>query len=177
MVNNFTRQWGKILRRANVRELEFHDLRSTALSNWFANGMSEHDVMTLAEHSSFATSHQFYLAVADDLVVRWAFVMNIPAITHRMTTSVQYVVGTRRRKEFHCGLHGSIVFCGLKVYLDTMPRSPLDYYLTIAFCRSSRHARASKLSRAICKGYQMKRRSYHDYGDHYTRTQHGVVHQ
>ena len=90
MVNNFTRQWGKILRRANVRELEFHDLRSTALSNWFANCMSEHDVMTLAGHSSFATSHQFYLAVADDLVVRWAFVVNIPAITHRMTTSVQY---------------------------------------------------------------------------------------
>ena len=70
MVNNFTHQWQKILRRANVRELEFHDLRSTALSNWFANGMSEHDVMTLAGHSSFATTHQFYLAVADDLVDR-----------------------------------------------------------------------------------------------------------
>jgi integrase len=70
VVNNFTRQWGKILKRANVRELEFHDLRSTALSNWFANGMSEHDVMTLAGHSSFATTHQFYLAVSDDLVDR-----------------------------------------------------------------------------------------------------------
>jgi hypothetical protein len=33
-----------------------------------ANGMSEHDVMVLAGHASFATIHKFYLAVADDLV-------------------------------------------------------------------------------------------------------------
>jgi len=45
-------------------------LRRTALSNWFANGMSEYDVMTLAGHPSFTTTHKFYLAVADDLVVR-----------------------------------------------------------------------------------------------------------
>ena len=32
--------------------------------------MSELDVMTLAGHSSFATTHAFYLAVADDLVDR-----------------------------------------------------------------------------------------------------------
>ena len=32
--------------------------------------MSEHDVMTLAGHSSFSTKHEFYLAVADDLVDR-----------------------------------------------------------------------------------------------------------
>ena len=37
---------------------------------WFANGMSEYDVMTLAGHSSFATTHKFYLAVADDLIHR-----------------------------------------------------------------------------------------------------------
>ena len=37
---------------------------------WFANGMSEHDVMVLAGHSSFATTHEFYLAVADDLIGR-----------------------------------------------------------------------------------------------------------
>jgi len=41
-----------------------------AISMWFANGMSEHDVMVLAGHSSFATTHKFYLAVADDLVHR-----------------------------------------------------------------------------------------------------------
>ena len=37
---------------------------------WFANGMSENDVMTLAGHSSFTTTHKFYLAVADDLIHR-----------------------------------------------------------------------------------------------------------
>ena len=37
---------------------------------WFANGMSEYDVMTLTGHSSFATTHEFYLAVADDLIGR-----------------------------------------------------------------------------------------------------------
>ena len=40
------------------------------MSNWFANGMKEYDVMHLAGHSSFATTHKFYLAVADDLVDR-----------------------------------------------------------------------------------------------------------
>ncbi len=34
------------------------------------NGMSEHDVMVLVGHASFATTHKFYLAVADDLVDR-----------------------------------------------------------------------------------------------------------
>ena len=48
----------------------FHDIRRTAISMWFANGMSEYDVMTLAGHSSFATTHKFYLAVADDLIHR-----------------------------------------------------------------------------------------------------------
>jgi len=32
--------------------------------------MSEHDVMRLAGHASFETTHRFYLAVADDLVDR-----------------------------------------------------------------------------------------------------------
>jgi hypothetical protein len=55
---------------AGVSRGQFHDLRRTALSNLLANGMSEYDVMTLAGHSDFATTHKFYLAVADDLVER-----------------------------------------------------------------------------------------------------------
>ena len=70
IVNNFTRQFEKILATANVKKGQFHDLRRTAITNWFANGMSENDVMTLAGHSNFATTHEFYLAVADDLVDR-----------------------------------------------------------------------------------------------------------
>ncbi len=70
VVNNFSRKFEKILKMAGVRKRKFHCLRNTALTNWFANGMSEHDVMTLAGHSSFSTTHEFYLAVADDLVDR-----------------------------------------------------------------------------------------------------------
>jgi len=40
------------------------------LTNWFANGMSEYEVMKLAGHADFKTTHQFYLAVADDLIDR-----------------------------------------------------------------------------------------------------------
>jgi integrase len=70
VVNNFTPQFEKILKAANVKKGQFHDLRRTAITNWFANGMSENDVMVLAGHSNFATTHEFYLAVADDLVDR-----------------------------------------------------------------------------------------------------------
>ena len=70
VVNNFKRSLDKILRRAGIKTGTFHDIRRTAISMWFANGMSEYDVMTLAGHSSFATTHKFYLAVADDLVHR-----------------------------------------------------------------------------------------------------------
>ena len=70
VVNNMKRSFDKILRRASVKAGTFHDIRRTAISMWFANGMSEYDVMTLAGHSSFATTHKFYLAVADDLVHR-----------------------------------------------------------------------------------------------------------
>jgi len=67
VVNNFKRSFDKILRKAGVKTGTFHDIRRTAISMWLANGMSEYDVMTLAGHSSFATTHKFYLAVADDL--------------------------------------------------------------------------------------------------------------
>jgi len=70
VVNNFKRSFDKILRRAGVKTGTFHDIRRTAITMWFANGMSEYDVMVLAGHSSFATTHKFYLAVADDLVHR-----------------------------------------------------------------------------------------------------------
>ena len=44
----------------------FHDLRKTAISNWF-EGLKECGVMTLAGHADFKTTHTFYLAIADDL--------------------------------------------------------------------------------------------------------------
>jgi integrase len=50
-----------------IADGRFHDLRSTALTNWFAMGFKEYEVMRLAGHSKFETTHRFYLAV----VSRW----------------------------------------------------------------------------------------------------------
>ena len=46
----------------NVKQRMIEDMKLT--------GLSEYDVMTLAGHASFAATHRFYLAVADDLVDR-----------------------------------------------------------------------------------------------------------
>ena len=64
------RNFDKILLKAGVKTGTFHDIRRTVISMWFANGMSEYEVIRLAGHSDFTTTHKFYLAVADDLVDR-----------------------------------------------------------------------------------------------------------
>lgn len=70
VVNNFTRDFDYILEKASVERGTFHDLRRTAVCNWFAQGLKEYDVMKLAGHADFKTTHKFYLAVSDDLVDR-----------------------------------------------------------------------------------------------------------
>ena len=56
-----------IFKRAQIKKKgKFHDCRSTALSNWLAQGLSEYEVMKLAGHSSFETTHRFYLAIKND---------------------------------------------------------------------------------------------------------------
>lgn len=70
VIHNFTRLFEKVLKKAGVKKGTFHDLRRTALRNWLSNGVSEYDVMTLAGHSKFETTHKFYLSVADGLVDR-----------------------------------------------------------------------------------------------------------
>lgn len=69
-VNNFRCQFNAILTHAKVDQGEFHDLRRTCLTSWLANGLSEYDVMYLAGHAEFETTHQFYLAVREDLLQR-----------------------------------------------------------------------------------------------------------
>jgi integrase len=70
VVNNFRRYFNKLCIKAGIKKGTFHDIRRIAIAMWFANGMSEYDVMILAGHVSFATTHEFYLAVVDDLVHR-----------------------------------------------------------------------------------------------------------
>lgn len=70
VVNNFKRDFDRLLAGANIQGKRFHDLRNTALTNWFAAGLSEYEVMRLAGHSDFNTTHRFYLAVSDSLLDR-----------------------------------------------------------------------------------------------------------
>jgi len=71
VVNNFYRQFSTIQKKAGIRKKgTFHDLRRTALSNWFQQGCSEYDVMVLAGHSSFQTTHEFYLSLKKDYLDR-----------------------------------------------------------------------------------------------------------
>lgn len=47
-----------------------HDLRRTAICDWFVQGMTEYDVMKLAGHSEFSSTHKYYITVRDDLIDR-----------------------------------------------------------------------------------------------------------
>jgi len=55
---------------SSIEHGTFHDIRKTAITNWFRQGLSEYDVITLAGHANFETTHRFYLAVADNLMER-----------------------------------------------------------------------------------------------------------
>jgi integrase len=80
LINNFTRQFDRIISLVGIAERTFHDIRRTAITNWFRQGLSEYDVMTLAGHANFETTHKFYLAIADDLVSRAR-----KAVVHRVS--------------------------------------------------------------------------------------------
>ncbi len=67
-MSNFRYQFLKIKECADIDIGTFHDLRRTCITNWFAEGLSEFDVMIMAGHSSFDTTHKFYLAVRSDLL-------------------------------------------------------------------------------------------------------------
>ena len=67
-MSNFRRQFKLILKKAGIKSGEFHDLRRTCLTKWFAHGLKEFDVMTMAGHSSFETTRKFYLAICSDLI-------------------------------------------------------------------------------------------------------------
>jgi integrase len=70
LIPKFNKVFGKILGRAGVEYGTFHDLRRTPISNWLAKGLSEFEVMKLAGHSNFSTTHRFYLRVRDDMIDR-----------------------------------------------------------------------------------------------------------
>ncbi len=69
-IPKFNVAFGRILGRAGIDYGTFHDLRRTAISNWLAKGLSEFEVMKLAGHANFSTTHRFYLRVRDDVIDR-----------------------------------------------------------------------------------------------------------
>ena len=69
-VSNFQYQFQKILAYAGIDEGTFHDLRRTCITNWFAHGLTEYEVMILAGHASFETTRRFYMAVRKDIIER-----------------------------------------------------------------------------------------------------------
>jgi len=69
-VNNLRLQFLSILAKAGIEDGTFHDLRRTCLTNWFSNGLREYDVMQMAGHASFDTTHKFYMGIRDDLIDR-----------------------------------------------------------------------------------------------------------
>jgi integrase len=79
---------------AHVDTGTFHDIRKTAITDWFRQKLSEYDVMTLAGHANFATTHKFYLAVADDLIDRAR-----QATTHQVSQELLQRCCQNSRKE------------------------------------------------------------------------------
>jgi integrase len=69
-VSNFQYHFQKILAHAGIEEGTFHDLRRTCITNWFAYGLTEYEVMILAGHASFETTRRFYMAVRKDIIER-----------------------------------------------------------------------------------------------------------
>ncbi|MCP4713032.1 MAG: site-specific integrase [Planctomycetes bacterium] len=69
-LGNFRSQFLRILAHASIDQGTFHDLRRTSITNWFAHGLSEFEVMVLAGHSTFETTRKFYLAVRKDIIDR-----------------------------------------------------------------------------------------------------------
>ncbi|MFC1634168.1 hypothetical protein ACFL5Z_04950 [Planctomycetota bacterium] len=70
VITNFSPDYHKILRKARAEEGQFHDLQRTTICNWFREGLKEFEIMRLAGHTNFATTHKYYLRVRDDLIDR-----------------------------------------------------------------------------------------------------------
>ncbi len=70
VINNFKTMFDTILAVAHIKSGTFHDLRKTAITEWFYQGLNIFDVMRLAGHSKYETTYRFYLQVKDGLMDR-----------------------------------------------------------------------------------------------------------
>lgn len=70
VINGFTGMFNEIKIKAGIKKGTFHDLRRTAITNWFYAGLEVLEVMELAGHSKYETTLKHYLAIKNDLVKR-----------------------------------------------------------------------------------------------------------
>jgi hypothetical protein len=93
------------------QEKRFHDLRSTAISNWFHHGLSLEDVRRLAGHASITTTQEFYLSVADGLVdrARAANEESGAQIWHALGTHPHFMSLDGKRGEMKKGSESSLL--------------------------------------------------------------------
>ena len=65
LINNLSRDFHVIRRRANVAECTLHDLRRSAITHW-AQRFPIQVVQTLAGQSNIATTRKYYLSVRSE---------------------------------------------------------------------------------------------------------------
>lgn len=71
IIYQFNDLFDEIRKKAGIKEHKtFHDLRRTAITNFFYEGLEINEVMKIAGHSKYETCLKYYLAVKDDLMSR-----------------------------------------------------------------------------------------------------------
>ncbi|MEN5247930.1 MULTISPECIES: site-specific integrase [Brucella/Ochrobactrum group] len=66
----FEQTWRRVLKRAGVRDLKFHDLRHEAVSRFFELGLNIIEVSTISGHKELSMLKRYTHLSADDLVAR-----------------------------------------------------------------------------------------------------------
>ncbi|MFH1370286.1 MAG: site-specific integrase [Planctomycetota bacterium] len=68
--SNFTRDWRRLLKKANIRFLRFHDLRATLPTVMARQGVPMPEVQRLMRHSSINTTAEYYVSVDEDKLIK-----------------------------------------------------------------------------------------------------------
>lgn len=69
IIHEFNTIFNRIRKKAGIKQHKtFHDLRRTAITNWFYEKLEINEVMRLAGHSKYDTTLKYYLSVKDDLM-------------------------------------------------------------------------------------------------------------
>ncbi len=68
VINGFTGMFKEIKTKAGIKKGTFHDIRRTAITNWFYQGLEITEVMRLAGHSKYDTTLRYYYSVSSDLM-------------------------------------------------------------------------------------------------------------